>query len=153
MYIAVIIVAILAGILLIVLNLTIAVGTINGIILYVNIVNANFSTFFPFTEPNHATIFIAWLNLELGIDSCFFEGMDMYWKTLLQLVFSANVIFLVVMVILISERSTKFARLIGQKNPVATLDTLILLSYSKLIQTILQLSPSQYWSTLMEPKK
>ena len=61
----------------------------------------------------------------------------MYWKTLLQLVFPAYVIFLVVMVILISEHSTKFAHLIGRKNPVATLDTLILLSYSKLIQTII----------------
>ena len=139
--IAVIIAAILAGILLIALllalNLTVAVGTINGIVLYANIVNANISTFFPFTEPNYATVFIAWLNLELGIDNCFFEGMDMYWKILFQLVFPVYVIFLVVMVILISEHSTKFARLIGRKNPVATLDTLILLSYSKLIQTII----------------
>ena len=47
------------------------------------------------------------------------------------------VILLVVVVIVISEHSTKFARLIGRKNPVATLDTLILLSYSKLIQTII----------------
>ena len=110
-------------------------GTINGIIFYANIINANSSTFFPFTEPNYITVFIAWLNLELGIDTCFFEGMDMYWKTLLQLAFPVYVIFLVVMVILISEHSTRLARLIGRKNPVATLDTLILLSYSKLLQT------------------
>ena len=63
--------------------------------------------------------------------------MDMYWKTLLQLTFPVYAIFLVVMVIVIRECSTKFARLIGRKNPVATLDTLILLSYSKLIQTII----------------
>ena len=52
-------------------------------------------------------------------------------------VFPAQVILLVVLVILISECSTKFAHLIGRKNPVATLDTLILVSYSKLIQTII----------------
>ena len=136
---AIIIAAVFAGILLITfllaLNLTVAMGTINGIIFYANIVNANISTFFPFAEQNYATIFINWLNLELGIDTCFFEGMDTYWKTLLQLIFPAYIIFLVVMVILISEYSTKFARLIGRKNPVATLDTLILLSYSKLLQT------------------
>ena len=136
---AIIIAALMSGILLVVFllafNLTVAVGTINGIIFYANIVNANVSTFFPFTKLNYATIFIAWLNLELGIDTCFFEGMDTYWKTLLQLVFPAYIIFLVVMVILVSEYSTKFARLIGRKNPVATLDTLILLSYSKLLQT------------------
>ena len=55
--------------------------------------------------------------------------MDMHWKMLLQLVFPAYVIFLVVMVIIISEHSKKFARFIGRKNPVATLGTLILLSH------------------------
>lgn len=138
---AIIITATLSGVLLIVvllaLNLTVAMGTINGIIFYANIVNANTSTYFPFSKPNYATIFIAWLNLEFGIDTCFFEGMDMFWNTLLQLIFPLYVIFLVVMVILISEHSTKFARLIGRKNPVATLDTLILLSYSKLLHTII----------------
>ena len=37
----------------------------------------------------------------------------------------------------ISERSTRFSRLIGKKNPVATLATLILLSYAKLLDTII----------------
>ena len=133
--------ALLAGIvlvgLLLALNLTVAMGTINGTIFYANIVNANSSTLLPFTEANYVTIFIAWINLELGIDTCFFEGMDMYWKTLLQLVFPMYVIFLVVMVIVISEYSPNFARLIGRKNPVATLDTLILFSYSKLLHTII----------------
>ena len=63
--------------------------------------------------------------------------MDTYWKTLLQLAFPAYIIFLVVLVIIISERSTRFARLIGRKNPVATLTTLILLSYTKLISIII----------------
>ena len=136
---AIIIAAFLAGIalvaILLTLNLTVATGTINGIIFYANIVNANRSTFFPFTDPNYITVFTAWLNLELGLDTCFFEGMDMYWKTLLQLAFPIFVIFLVIIVILVSERSTRFAQLIGRKNPVATLDTLILFSYSKLLQT------------------
>ena len=49
-------------------------------------------------------------------------------ETLIELVYPAYVIFLVVMVIVVSETSTKFAALIGKKNPVATLATLILLS-------------------------
>ena len=81
--------------------------------------------------------FISWLNLELGLDTCFFPGMDAYWKTLLQLAFPMYVIFLVVMVIIISEHSTKFARLIAKKNPVATLATLILLSYTKFLNTVI----------------
>ena len=129
----------LAGIILVavilMLNLTVATGTINGIIFYANIVNANSSTFFPFTEPNVISVFVAWLNLELGIDTCLFEGMDTYMKTWLQLAYPTYVIFLVIMIILISERSTRFARLIGRKNPVAALTTLILLSYNKVLRT------------------
>ena len=123
--------------LLLVLNLTVAVGTLNGVIFYANIVAANGSVFLPFSAPNFVSVFISWLNLELGLDTCFFPGMDAYWKTLLQLAFPMYVIFLVVMVIIISEHSTKFARLIAKKNPVATLATLILLSYTKFLNTVI----------------
>ena len=133
--------ALLAGLalvaILLALNLTVAVGSLNGIIFYVNIVAANGKTFLPFTQPNFVTVFINWLNMEIGIDVCFFEGMDSYWKTWLQLVFPAYVIFLVVIIIIISECSTKFAHKIGKKNPMATLTTLILLSYTKFLHTII----------------
>ena len=69
--------AFLAGIvlvaLLLMLNLTVATGTINGIIFYANVINANTSTFFPFTEPNIITVFVSWLNLEFGFDTCFLK--------------------------------------------------------------------------------
>ena len=93
--------------------------------------------FFPFSKPNFITVFVSWINLEVGIDVCFFDGMDMYGKTLLQLCFPVYIILLVVFVIILSEHSTKFSRLIGRKNPVATLATLVLLSYTKLIHTII----------------
>ena len=73
---------------LLVLNLTVAMGTLNGIIFYANVINANTSTFLPFKTPNYITVVISWLNLELGIDTCLFKGLDTYWKTLLQLAFS-----------------------------------------------------------------
>ena len=129
----------LAGIgltaLLLELNLTVAVGTLNGLIFYANIIDANRSTFF--SSSNFVTMLIAWLNLELGFDLCFFQGMDSYWKTWLQLAFPTYVIILVIIVIFASERHTKFARIIGRKNPVATLNTLILLSYTKILRTVI----------------
>ena len=134
-------ISLLAGIalvsLLLVLNLTVAVGTLNGITFYVNIIAGNVSTFLPFSKPNFATVFISWLNLEIGFDICFFAGMDAYWKTLLQLAFPMYVIFLVAMVIFVIERSTKFAHLVAKRNPVATLATLILLSYTKFLPSLL----------------
>ena len=132
------IVAILAGIalvaLLLVLNMTVAVGTLNGLIFYANVMYANKSILLPFQETNFIAVFISWLNLELGLDTCYFPGMDTYTKTWLQLAFPGYVILLVVLVIIISSYSFKFSNLIGKKNPVATLATLILLSYAKLLE-------------------
>ena len=133
--------AILGGLLLVtflfIFNLTVAVGTLNGIIFYANIVFANRSILLPFSPPNFITIFISWLNLEIGFDTCFYDGLDTYWKTLLQLAFPAYVIFLVILVIVVSEYNNKFAQLIGKRNPVATLTTLIMLSYAKLLHNVI----------------
>ena len=123
------------------LNLTVAVGTLNGIIFYAHIANANSDAFLPFSKPNFITVFLAWLNLELGFDVCLFQSLDTFWKTLLHLSYPVYLFSLVAAIIIISERSTKFARFIGKKNPVATLATVILLSYSKLLHlTIASLS-------------
>ena len=131
-------VALLAGItlvaLLLVLNMTVAVGTLNGLIFYANILYANKSILLQFQETNFITVFVSWLNLELGIDTCYFLGMDTYTKTWLQLAFPTYVIFLVVLVIITSSYSSRFSNLIGKKNPVETLATLILLSYAKLLE-------------------
>ena len=117
--------------------MTIGVGTINGILFYANIVSINADTYFPFSTPNLATVFISWLNLDIGFDICFFEGMDVYHKASIQLAFPIYIIFLVIIVIIISEYSTKFAKLIGKGNPVAALATMILLSYTKLFNVVL----------------
>ena len=142
---AILLSAIIAGILLVTallaLNVTVAVGLINGFIFYANIVAANSAVFFPSTETSFPTVFVAWLNLDLGIDVCFFDVLDTYSKTWLQLAFPVYIISLVIFVIIISERSPKFATLIGKKDPIATLATLILLSYAKLLSiTITALS-------------
>ena len=142
-FVVIVIVALLAGIaliaLLMVLNLTVAVGTLNGLIFYANIIGASSSTFF--TGPSSSTrfifVFISWLNLEVGFDICFFEGMDTYWKTWLQLAFPSYVIFLTIMIIIVSEYSLRFSHLIARKNPVATLATVILLSFTMFLRTII----------------
>ena len=82
-------------------------------------------------------MFISWLNLEVGFGTCFYEGMTTYWKIWLQLAFPTYIIVLVVMVIVVSEHSMRFSRLIAKRNPVATLATLILLSYTKLLRTVI----------------
>ena len=144
--------AILAGIVLVsallALNMTVSVGLINGFIFYANIVSAGSAVFFPSSESSFPSVFVAWLNLEIGYEVCFIDGLDAYIKTWLQLAFPMYIISLVVMVIVISEYSPKFASLIGRNDPVSTLATLILLSYAKLLSvTITALS----FATLFYP--
>ena len=135
--IVILLVTIVAGILLVTallaLNVTVSIGLINGFIFYANIVSAGSTVFFPTSQLSFASVFVAWLNLEIGIDVCFIDGLDVYIKTWFQLAFPTYIIFLVVMVIILSEYSPRFARLIGKRDPVSTLATLILLSYAKLL--------------------
>ena len=130
----------LAGIVLVVfllvLKLTVAVGTINGLIFYANIVSVNRAQLFPSGETNILTVFIAWVNLDLGIETCFFDGMDAYSKAWLQYAFPIYVWALVGAIILASRHSTRIVRSLGN-NPVAVLATLFLLSYAKLLRSII----------------
>ena len=57
-------------------------GTINGLIFFANVVQANKIFFFPNdAAKSFLSVFIAWLNLDLGIETCFYDGMDAYAKT------------------------------------------------------------------------
>ena len=118
-------------------KVTVAAGTISGLIFYANIVTANQSVFFPSIETNVLTVFIAWLNLDLGIETCFFDGMDMYSKTWLQFVFPLYIWLLVGLITVICNVSTTAARVIGSTNPIAVLATLFLLSYTKILRTLI----------------
>ena len=127
-----------AGIALVVflmlLNLTVSVGTINGLIFYANIVRANQAIFFPpDTNNEFLSIFIAWLNLDLGIETCFYSGLDAYAKTWLQFLFPVYIWIIVVLIIVSSHYSTTAAKLSG-RNAVQVLATLFLLSYAKLLR-------------------
>ena len=108
----------------------------NGLIFYANVVQANRSIFFPLGETNILTVFIAWLNLDLGIETCFYDGMDAYAFTWLQFLFPLYVWILIGLIIIASRYSKKIAQSLGN-NPVPTLATLFLLSYSKILRNIL----------------
>ena len=128
---------------LLVLRLTVAAGTINGLVFYANIIAVNSAIFFQPQNnapsgliANVLSVFIAWLNLDLGIEICFYNGMDAYAKTWMQFAFPLYVWALVGMVIVGSHYSGRVARTFG-RNPVAVLATLFLLSYAKLLRTVI----------------
>ena len=116
-------------------KVTVAAGTISGLIFYANVVRVNQSIFFPSGETNVLTVFIAWLNLDLGIETCFFDGMDMYSKTWLQFVFPIYIWLLVGLITILCKVSTTATKILGSTNPIAVLATLFLLSFTKLLRT------------------
>ena len=138
-YISLVIAFAAAGLVLVlfikILDLTVAVGTINGLIFYANIIQAAQSTFLQAGDTNPLTVFIAWLNLDLGIETCFFHGLDGYWKTWLQFVFPFYIWAIILLIIYLSRHSKIVARIFGN-NSVPVLATLILLSYAKLFRTV-----------------
>ena len=139
LYLLLIPVFILAGLglvmILLLCNLTVSTGTINGLIYSVNIIQVNHSTFFPKNNTVLA-VFIAWLNLDFGIQTCFYNGMDMYAKAWLQFIFPVYIWVIVSFIIIASRYSILLSRLTGS-NSVQVLATLFLLSYAKLLRTII----------------
>ena len=124
-----------------ILNMTVAQGTINGLIFYANIIWANQSILFPNPTEKSGFLqflktFLAWLNLDLGIETCFILGLNAYWKTWLQFVFPIYVWAIAGLIILLSHYSNRFTKLLGN-NSVPVLATLFLLSYAKLLRTII----------------
>ena len=105
-YLALILVFALAGIVLVafllLLQLTVAYGTIiNGLVFYANVVQVNRDIFFPPGATNILTIFIAWLNLDLGLETCFYDGLNAYAFISLQFVFPFYIWFLVRFIIIL----------------------------------------------------
>ena len=123
-------------VLLIVLNLTISVGTINGLLFTANIIKLYQPVFLgnQISIPFFTQI-ISWFNLDFGIKICFYNGMDKYIKEWLQFVFPFYVWAIIIVIILICRVSSKFSKLVGS-NAVPVLATLLLLSYTKLLRTI-----------------
>ena len=122
--------------LLFVLRLTVAVGTINGLLFYANVFAVNSATFLQPQNTNILTVFIAWLNLDLGIETCFYNGMDAYTKTWLQFAFPLYVWALLIAIITISHYSIRISTILSNST-IEVLATLILLSYAKLLRTFI----------------
>ena len=122
---------------LIYMDFTVAKGTFNGLVFYANILQIYQNIIFPPGQVNPLTIFIAWLNLDLGIGLCFYDGMDEYGRAWLQFLFPAYIWVIAILIIIGSWYSTLVARIAG-RNAVAVLATLFLLSYTKLQRIVLQ---------------
>ncbi len=103
---------------------------------YANLVNIRKEQFFSKHKSllqNTFYVIISWINLDLGISTCFYSKLNGYSYSWLQIVFPLYLWLLTFLVILCSKYSKHIRMLLGS-NPVAMLATIILLSYKKIIQ-------------------
>ena len=118
-----------------ILNLTVSEGTIIPFTLYFNILNIHNISLFP----SHSLIkpfytFTSFVNFNLGIETCFYNGMDDYTKTWLQSSFPNYLIMIITSIIIATHHSIVLQRLTLHKT-VPVLATILLLSYTKILQT------------------
>ena len=120
------------------LNLTVSVGTINGLIFYANILKINETIFFPPGDRSFFRVFISWINLDLGIETCFYVDMSSLVKVALQFAFPFYLWTIVALSILVFRHSTKLVKLVRLcgNHSVSVLATVFLLSCTKLQRTI-----------------
>ena len=142
-YLALFIVFAAAGLLLVIfifsLNLTISQGLINGLVFYANIVwdykiMLTYSSQ-PKTIMLPFRIFIAWLNLDFGVETCLVVGLTAFWKTWLQFIFPLYIWGIAGVIIIVCRYSTRLTNFIGDR-AVPLLATLFYLSYMKLLRTV-----------------
>uniref|UniRef100_A0A1X7VXR7 Uncharacterized protein n=1 Tax=Amphimedon queenslandica TaxID=400682 RepID=A0A1X7VXR7_AMPQE len=126
---------VLLVVLLIALNLTVSVGTLNSLLFYANIVKLYEPVFSRKGALPVLSQVISWINLDFGFEICFYNGMDNYAKQWLQFAFPLYLWIIIIIIIQLCRRYGKISRLMGS-HAVPVLSTLFLLSYTKLVRTI-----------------
>ena len=118
------------------LKFDVTFGVINGLIFFCNVMGINEELFFN-TEFSFLRVFISLVNLDLGFEICFYDGMSQLAKTGLQFVFP--VYLWILMLIIIYVRKLYFRRIqtLSSRSALPILATLLLLAYSKVLRTII----------------
>ena len=128
-----------------VINFTVTSGTINGLILYAFVIKLNAQIFFlPSCGGEYKVVkiisgFVAWLNFDLGIETCFYDGMGSIGKVWLQFVFPGYVIAIIVVIVFAGSVSNTVSRLCRRYHMISVIGTLVLLVYSKMLRVILNI--------------
>jgi hypothetical protein len=138
-YLSLVVLYLAAGVLLIVIltkfRLTINSGSLNGFIFYANFIHWNRRSIFPvFRNSDILRLITAWLNLDLGIEVCFYNGMTAIHFIWLQIGYILYIVFLQVTIILLCRRYVTFTRFFG-RNVTKVLSTLLTLLYAKALAT------------------
>ena len=122
-------------ILLLLLRLTVATGTFNGVIFFANIFNINTYFFMGHSPTTWLRVFISLLNLELGFPLCLYDGMRPVIASYLSFLVPVYLWFIVFVVIVLS-RYFQIVSKLTSRSAIPVLATIIHLSFSKLLRLV-----------------
>uniref|UniRef100_A0A1X7TJU1 TRP C-terminal domain-containing protein n=1 Tax=Amphimedon queenslandica TaxID=400682 RepID=A0A1X7TJU1_AMPQE len=124
---------------------------LNGIIFYAQIANIGIMHYLniPCNECTKevsypirfVSVFISWLNLNLGFPLCFFNGMTEILKAGLSLLFPVYLILIVGLLIILSHYSVTISNRFSRSS-IQVLVTIVHLSFTKLLQSVLDVFSS-----------
>uniref|UniRef100_A0A1X7TGK9 Right handed beta helix domain-containing protein n=3 Tax=Amphimedon queenslandica TaxID=400682 RepID=A0A1X7TGK9_AMPQE len=114
---------ILLVVLLIALNLTVSVGTLNGLLFYTNIVKLYESVFSRKGALPVLSRVISWINLDFGFEICFYNGMDSYTKQWIQFAFPLYLWIIIIIIIQLCRRYENVEHSISCLLPVTPLQS------------------------------
>ena len=120
------------------LNLTLNVGTINGIIFYAQASNVGILD--ALNDQDHGlnkflTIFLSLLNLGLGFPVCLYDGMNEMWKVIFNLLFPLYLFVIVVLIIILCRFSSKVSNKFSSSS-IQVLTTIVYLSFARLLSSV-----------------
>ena len=119
------------------LGITITEGYLNGFLFYCNCLNYLFVYLSPNYPLDHIFTPIAWVNLAIGIESCFYNGMTTLDRIGFRLIFPFYLFFLMALIILMARKFKYFARL--NFSASKTFATLILVCYFNIFGTCVEI--------------
>ena len=119
-------------------NFTVLQGDIIGIAFYANVVGI-MDEFLLKYSVRPLYIPLALINLGLGFETCFFDGMDEFSKAIVQFIFPFYLIALLIIIIIAAHKyNLKVFRIrFVARRSVPVLATIMLLTYSGLINVVI----------------
>ncbi len=124
------------------LRLSISNGYLNGIMFYANVITL-FNPVLSAQSPilRSLLILFSWLNLNIGIEFCFYRNMTALQQSVLAFVFPVYLYVLMGLIILVSRCSQKFSHWFNKDGYSATklFATLFVMTYTSIMSNCIQI--------------
>ena len=128
------------------LGVTIAEGYLNGFVFYCNSLNYFFVYLYPRYPYDPVFSPAAWINLNLGIESCFFDGMTSVHRIGLRFLFPLYLFVIMGFIVLLGKKIKKFPNL--KFSASKTFATLILLCYFNIAGSCIEAMASTEYTSV-----